>query len=234
MGWDLTPSSMEVLLTTLWRRYAVPLLVTESGIADGGEPDTRRVRYMAGVLTSLREAMRKGAHVRGYMYWSLMDNFEWAEGYWPRFGLYRVDYESDKLPRKPTKVGKRKKNWSSLPTCDTVTPPFCRHLSHARHFPAFLLSPGASSLQRDCQQAPRGARGRGSERACLRQLRRQNNGREKAPGNAPSHAHVPHAANVCVPPPLRTMGGTPFLSSSAASRGVCATKTSLCCEFKCV
>jgi len=95
MGWDLTPSSMRFLLSTLWRRYRLPLIVTESGIADGDEPDERRIRYLAsclGIARALQE--EEGVDLRGYLIWTLLDNFEWAEGFAPRFGLLKTDFET--------------------------------------------------------------------------------------------------------------------------------------------
>lgn len=92
MEWDLVPSSLGKALRTFWKRYRLPLLVTESGIADGNLNDERRVRYLSGCLRAVAGAIDDGVDVRGYTYWSLLDNFEWAEGFRPRFGLYRIDY----------------------------------------------------------------------------------------------------------------------------------------------
>eukprot|EP00908_Phaeocystis_cordata_P020713 Transcript_3237.p1 GENE.Transcript_3237~~Transcript_3237.p1 ORF type:complete len:347 (-),score=162.90 Transcript_3237:498-1538(-) len=100
MGWDLTPSSLGVVIGAFWRRHRLPILVTESGIADGDRTDQRRVRYLAGCLRAVHGAIARGADVRAYLYWSFQDNFEWAEGYRPRFGLCRIDYET--LARQPT------------------------------------------------------------------------------------------------------------------------------------
>jgi beta-glucosidase len=87
MGWDLTPSSMERLLRTLWNRYHVPIIVTESGIADGDDPDDRRTRYLAACFGVAHRLRAEGVDLRGYLLWTLLDNFEWAEGFRPRFGL---------------------------------------------------------------------------------------------------------------------------------------------------
>ncbi|CAN0040737.1 unnamed protein product, partial [Ectocarpus sp. 4 AP-2014] len=67
-----------------------PIYVTENGIADAD--DTRRRLYLKRYLYALSRAIKDGCDVRGYFYWSLYDNFEWCEGYGPRFGLYEVDF----------------------------------------------------------------------------------------------------------------------------------------------
>ena len=77
-------------------RYALPLYVTESGTADGEEPDARRCRYLVGCLQAVTAAIEAGADVRGYLHWSFIDNFEWAEGFRPRFGLLHTDFTTQK------------------------------------------------------------------------------------------------------------------------------------------
>ena len=68
----------------------VPIIITENGIAD--KKDDRRRRYIERYLYAVSKAIKEGADVRGYYYWSLMDNFEWSEGYEMKFGLYEVDF----------------------------------------------------------------------------------------------------------------------------------------------
>jgi beta-glucosidase len=89
LGWDVHPPSFRDALLGL-RRWGLPILVTENGayMTD----DKRRWSYLLGHLQALACAMRRGAQVIGYCYWSLLDNFEWAEGFTPRFGLIEVDY----------------------------------------------------------------------------------------------------------------------------------------------
>jgi beta-glucosidase len=74
-------------------------MITENGAGsaegpthDGRVHDVRRIRYLLGHLRAVAAAMEKGADVRGYIHWSLLDNFEWLLGYRPRFGLVHVDY----------------------------------------------------------------------------------------------------------------------------------------------
>ena len=103
MSWDITPSSLYMVLVSVWDRYQMPIWITESGIADGEEDQTRRIRYMAAVLTVLEELVARGVDLRGYLVWTLLDNFEWAEGFTPRFGLLHTDFETlERTPRHAT------------------------------------------------------------------------------------------------------------------------------------
>ena len=104
MGWPVIPEGLTELLLYLRRRYGAklpPIVITENGCAladrvgeDGTVDDRRRIAYIDGHLRALRQAMDAGVEVRGYFVWSLLDNFEWAEGYRPRFGLVHVDFAS--------------------------------------------------------------------------------------------------------------------------------------------
>lgn len=76
----------------------VPLVVTENGAAE--TDDRRKITFMKDHLRIVLRLMREGVDLRGYFWWSLMDNYEWLEGLRPRFGLYRVDF--DTLERAPT------------------------------------------------------------------------------------------------------------------------------------
>lgn len=97
-------------------RYgAVPLVITENGLCnldwvalDGRVHDPQRVDFMQRYLLGLRRAIEEGVSVAGYFYWSVMDNFEWQEGYQPRFGLVHVDYESQKRTLKDSALWYRR------------------------------------------------------------------------------------------------------------------------------
>ncbi len=91
MGWEIYPDGLYHLLMRA-SRYQKPILITENGIAT--EDDTQRQRFLLEHLDRVAAAQRDGAEIRGYLHWSALDNFEWAEGYRPRFGLIAVDYES--------------------------------------------------------------------------------------------------------------------------------------------
>jgi beta-glucosidase len=98
IGWEIYPQGLTDLLVRLSRDYTkVPIYVTENGMAEvDGDDDPRRVRYYDDHLKALLDARAQGADVRGYFAWSLMDNFEWAEGYSKRFGIVGVDYATQK------------------------------------------------------------------------------------------------------------------------------------------
>jgi beta-glucosidase len=101
MGWNIAPDALEELLLRLSRDYPeTPLLVTENGAAfpdevvDGRVHDVARQDFIERHLAATIRARDAGADVRGYMVWSLMYNFEWSYGYSKRFGIVRVDYET--------------------------------------------------------------------------------------------------------------------------------------------
>ncbi len=101
-GWPVVPGALTELLTAFRDRYGErlpPLVITENGCSYGGLDDQERIAYLDGHLRALHRALEAGVDVRGYFVWSLMDNFEWAEGYRQRFGLVHVDY--DTLERTP-------------------------------------------------------------------------------------------------------------------------------------
>ncbi len=92
MGYEVVPQCFPPVLVEASRATGLPVYVTENGI--GTDDDHQRVRYIATHLAAVRQAMDEGADVRGYLYWSSMDNFEWAFGYARTFGLIAVDRET--------------------------------------------------------------------------------------------------------------------------------------------
>ena len=94
MGYEYYPASLEATLRRAWEytRGEVPLLVTENGI--GTDDDEQRIAYVREALQGVGRCLADGLDVRGYTYWSLLDNFEWALGYGPHFGLVEVDRTS--------------------------------------------------------------------------------------------------------------------------------------------
>ncbi|WP_328782847.1 GH1 family beta-glucosidase [Streptomyces canus] len=101
-GWPVVPEGLTELLTAFHERYGdrlPPVVITENGCSYEGVDDQDRIAYLDGHIRALHQAVEAGVDVRGYFVWSLMDNFEWAEGYARRFGLVHVDFET--LARTP-------------------------------------------------------------------------------------------------------------------------------------
>jgi hypothetical protein len=108
MGWEVHPDSFYRLLNRLHFEYRMPqIFVTENGCSypdgpgeNGRVPDQRRINYLDAHLRALHRALQNGAPIAGYMQWSLMDNYEWAEGYSQRFGMVYVDYATQqRIPK---------------------------------------------------------------------------------------------------------------------------------------
>ncbi|MEJ8669277.1 GH1 family beta-glucosidase [Streptomyces sp. MS1.AVA.1] len=101
-GWPVVPEGLTELLTGFRERYGdrlPPVVITENGCSYEGIDDQERIAYLDGHIRALHRAVEAGVDVRGYFVWSLLDNFEWAEGYARRFGLVHTDYET--LTRTP-------------------------------------------------------------------------------------------------------------------------------------
>ena len=99
-GWAIDPIALRVALTDLWEECGLPILITENGVAD--DHDELRPAYLRDHLEAVVDAIELGVDVRGYLYWTAWDNFEWAEGYTKRFGLFSVDRETQERIAKPS------------------------------------------------------------------------------------------------------------------------------------
>ncbi|MGW4989905.1 GH1 family beta-glucosidase [Streptomyces mirabilis] len=94
-GWPVVPEALTELLVGFRERYRdrlPPVVITENGCSYEGIDDQERITFLDGHVRALHRALEQGVDVRGYFVWSLLDNFEWAEGYARRFGLVHVDY----------------------------------------------------------------------------------------------------------------------------------------------
>jgi beta-glucosidase len=93
LGWDIYPQGLYEVLLKL-KKYKLPVIITENGICT--QDDDLRWDYIYAHLKNVHLAVEKGVNVKGYFYWSLMDNFEWDKGFAPRFGLIDIDYQTYK------------------------------------------------------------------------------------------------------------------------------------------
>jgi len=105
IGWDIFPEGIYHILRRL-ESYKKPIFITENGIADA--KDTKRTKFIKEHLRWISKAINKGVDVRGYFYWSLLDNFEWDKGFWPRFGLLEVNYKTQKRTIRPSALEYKK------------------------------------------------------------------------------------------------------------------------------
>ena len=99
MGWGLYPKGLYTITQGL-KKYNLPILITENGIADA--EDRLRAKYIKDHINEMMRSRKDGADIRGYYYWSLLDNYEWSEGYLPKFGLIAVDRKTQKRTIKPS------------------------------------------------------------------------------------------------------------------------------------
>lgn len=98
LGWEIFPEGMFDVLTDL--ADDLPIYITECGIATSN--DDRRIRFLMQYLQEVYRAIHAGVNVRGFFYWSLLDNFEWHRGFEPRFGLIEIDYQTQKRIVRPS------------------------------------------------------------------------------------------------------------------------------------
>lgn len=103
LNWPVAPPALRWGPRFLWERYRSPIVITENGMSnldwvdlDGRVRDPQRIDFTRRYLLELNQAIADGADIRGYFHWSVMDNFEWAEGYKERFGMIHVDFETQK------------------------------------------------------------------------------------------------------------------------------------------
>ena len=99
MGWEIYPEGIYHVLKDL-KKYNKPIYITENGIADA--KDEKRTKFIKDHLGWIHKAIEEGTDIRGYFYWSLLDNFEWDKGFWPRFGLVEIDYKTMERKIRPS------------------------------------------------------------------------------------------------------------------------------------
>ncbi len=99
LNWWIYPLGLKELLLRL-KKYNFPIYITENGLAD--ENDKHREKFIKEMVKSCEDAINEGVDLRGYFYWSLLDNYEWHHGFWPKFGLVEID-RGNNLQRNPRK-----------------------------------------------------------------------------------------------------------------------------------
>lgn len=99
LGWWIYPKGLEHVLIEL-KKYDVDIYVTENGLAD--DKDLKRESFIRGMLASCAKAIDSGVKLKGYFHWSLLDNYEWHHGFWPCFGLVKVDRKTLERTKRPS------------------------------------------------------------------------------------------------------------------------------------
>ena len=99
-GWEIDPEGFYATLTNVYNRYGKPIVVTENGI--GTQSEQKKIRYFREHVNQMRRAMNDGVDLRGYLPWTLIDNYEWAEGYAANFGLTYLDKKNMRLVIQPS------------------------------------------------------------------------------------------------------------------------------------
>ena len=100
MGWRIVPEGLYNVLTEVHRRYGKPIVISENGL--GTQSEQKRIRYLREHIAQMRRAMADGVDVRGYFPWTLVDNYEWKEGWHGQFGLFAFDPENKQRTLEPT------------------------------------------------------------------------------------------------------------------------------------
>lgn len=100
MGWDLSPVEIQHALERLHEKYKLPIIITENGLADSS--DEQRQWWLTQTMIGMQKAMENGVQIDGYLHWSLLDNFEWDKGFWPKFGLASVDEKTLERKLRPS------------------------------------------------------------------------------------------------------------------------------------
>lgn len=98
--WDMQPADIQFALERLYRKYKKPIFITENGLADA--EDNHRKWWIMQTVVGMQNAMKYGVELIGYLHWSLIDNFEWAYGKWPRFGLVEINYKTGERKLRPS------------------------------------------------------------------------------------------------------------------------------------
>lgn len=97
IGWEIFPEGLVPIIKKVYSKLSLPIIITENGIAD--KQDEKRISYIKSHLEVLKRC-HENIPIKGYFYWSLLDNYEWLSGFKPRFGLFEVDYDTFKRTKR--------------------------------------------------------------------------------------------------------------------------------------
>ena len=100
LQWNMQPADIQYVLERLHDKYKLPIIITENGLADAD--DSQRKWWLNQTLIGMQKAIKNGVRLEGYLHWSLIDNFEWTYGKWPRFGLVAINYETGERKLRPS------------------------------------------------------------------------------------------------------------------------------------
>ena len=100
LNWGLSPADIQFVLERMSNKYSLPIMVTENGLADA--EDKNRQWWITQTIAAMRKSVDNGVDLLGYLHWSLIDNFEWSYGKWPRFGLVAIDYTTGERKLRPS------------------------------------------------------------------------------------------------------------------------------------
>lgn len=100
LGWYMEPEGIYPLMVRVWAHYKKPIMITENGVAD--MHDQYRRWWIEETIVAMERALSEGVNIIGYFHWSLLDNFEWASGWWPHFGLAAVNRQNMKRTVRPS------------------------------------------------------------------------------------------------------------------------------------
>lgn len=100
LGWYMEPEGLYPLILRVWARYRLPIIITENGVADAD--DQYRQWWIGESMIAMERALSEGVKLVGYFHWSLLDNFEWAYGWWPKFGLVEVNRKTMERKIRPS------------------------------------------------------------------------------------------------------------------------------------
>ncbi len=108
LGWYAEPEGLYPIVLRTWSKFKKPIFVSETGLADAA--DEQRRWWIQENIVAMERALSEEVDLRGYMHWSLLDNFEWAYGWWPKFGLVKVDREKN-MKRTPRASARWLRDW---------------------------------------------------------------------------------------------------------------------------